>query len=430
MRRAIFFTSALAAFSFAIASLEPAVTMAAGALPRVAVLGGGIAGCTAAGRLARLGAHVTLVEMGRDVGGRASTRRTREDERIAVDHGAPAAEMLTPKGLAMTQDLVDRGWVESFSGAIGRLAPGASAITPGTSASTTAGGEEVRRFRGSPTMNRWCEGLLEGTTVAKSYGRMVRGLVPVRGEADTVAGWRLLDKEDAVVAECDWLFVCGSGVAHPRWTQTFGGAPPLVQAAKDVRDARLDAALEAIGAVGVRPVQAALLGFSGDAAAAWSALPFAIAEIEGDEEVAKVVVQRRGDFVFVVVHSTAAFAGSSQDAFGSSSTAARLGGAGATCDADRERAVVDALVRGLERAVSGFEPKPSAAGACFGPLLHRWGNAFPSGSALATPADGFLPQSRLAFAGDFVGERAGSVEGAMLSGAAAAELLAEHVGRG
>ena len=59
----------------------------------------------------------------------------------------------------------------------------------------------------------------------------------------------------------------------------------------------------------------------------------------------------------------------------------------------------------------------------FGPLLHRWGNAFPEGPAL--PADlAICPDSQVAFCGDYVGTpaRMGSYECALLSGTNLAPL--------
>jgi len=233
------------------------------------------------------------------------------------------------------------------------------------------------------------------------------------------------DKDKAVMTECDWLVVSGSSVAHSRWTKTFGGAPPLAEAASSLKDPKLDSAIAAIESVGSRPVQAAMLGFEGDAAVAWSALPFAIAEIEGDETIAKVVLQRRNGMVFVVAHSTHKFADSNQDTYGATSTAARLGGA--TNNASREEDVLAELVNGLDRCVAGFSLGSSAAAATFGPFLHRWGSAFPQPSQPISPDDAFAPASRVVFAGDYIGQRSGSIEGAMLSGVAAADMLKVHL---
>jgi len=55
---------------------------------RVAVLGSGISGSAAARTLAEKGVKVTVFEAGRGVGGRMSTRRTRDEHNYQFDHGA------------------------------------------------------------------------------------------------------------------------------------------------------------------------------------------------------------------------------------------------------------------------------------------------------------------------------------------------------
>ena len=64
----------------------------------------------------------------------------------------------------------------------------------------------------------------------------------------------------------------------------------------------------------------------------------------------------------------------------------------------------------------------------WGPHLHRWGAAFPDAPLL--PAElALVPSARVAFCGDYIaGERAGSVEGATLSGLRAAEQVAASLG--
>jgi hypothetical protein len=393
--------------------------MASVVMPRVAVLGGGVAGCAAASRLSRLGAHVTLVEMGRGVGGRAATRKTREDKRIEVDHGAPVAEIMTPEGLAMVQELSDKGHAEAFTGTFGQLRPGASSLQPASVL------PDIQRFSGTPNQSAWCQGLLDGASVQTMFGGMVRGMDAMRNDNGHVSGWRLFDKEKALMAECDWLVVSGNGVAHSRWRKAFGGEPPLAEAAIDLKDPKLDSAIAAIEGIVSSPVQAVLLGFEGDAAKAWSALPFSIAAIEGDETIAKISLQRRNDMVFVVAHSTHSFADTATGTYGSTSTAARV--AGAANDVNREQEVLAELIKGVDRCLSGFSVGPCAETATFGPLLHFWGNAFPQLPAPFSSEDAFAPASRVIFAGDYVGQRTGSIEGAMLSGVAAAELLMAHV---
>ena len=61
----------------------------AGDAPRVAVVGGGLAGCAAAAALASRGLGVDLYDMGRTVGGRAS-HRVSEPGGYHFDHGAQA----------------------------------------------------------------------------------------------------------------------------------------------------------------------------------------------------------------------------------------------------------------------------------------------------------------------------------------------------
>lgn len=57
------------------------------------------------------------------------------------------------------------------------------------------------------------------------YKTMIRSLSKNQG-----CQWELMDKDQNVVGSADWLVVAGSGIAHPRWSATFGGEPPLVAA--------------------------------------------------------------------------------------------------------------------------------------------------------------------------------------------------------
>src|SRR5690606_22770394 len=55
----------------------------------VAIIGSGIAGLTAANRLASAGHEVTVFEKSKGYGGRLSTRYAQGDRSITLDHGAP-----------------------------------------------------------------------------------------------------------------------------------------------------------------------------------------------------------------------------------------------------------------------------------------------------------------------------------------------------
>ena len=66
--------------------------------------------------------------------------------------------------------------------------------------------------------------------------------------------------------------------------------------------------------------------------------------------------------------------------------------------------------------------------AAWGPHLHRWGAAFPDAPLL--PAEqAVVPSARVLFCGDYIaGERAGTVEGAALSGMRTADALQLELG--
>eukprot|EP00419_Tripos_fusus_P067856 CAMPEP_0172908780 /NCGR_PEP_ID=MMETSP1075-20121228/181428_1 /TAXON_ID=2916 /ORGANISM="Ceratium fusus, Strain PA161109" /LENGTH=406 /DNA_ID=CAMNT_0013766615 /DNA_START=5 /DNA_END=1225 /DNA_ORIENTATION=- len=399
----------------------------------VAILGGGVGGSAAASSLLRDSGDkvkVTLIEMGRGLGGRACTRGTREDARIAVNHGAPFADVATQQGLAIFQDLQRHGFATEFAGEVRtlKLEPESGAKTFEESCAAT----NTSRWGGMPTMSRLAEGLLARAPRQPEYvhGRMVRKLEPVVS-SDAVAGWRLLDKDGELVSECDWLLVAGSGVAHPRWTASFGGVAPLVAAAEPLQDETLNAAVATVGAMGFRPVQVAMMTFEGEVAAAWRKLPFRVAEVHGDAVLGKVAIQEGSDdVVSVVLHSTHSFAEDSVDVYGATGTAARV--AGVANDRGREQQVLGELVTSMKRALVGDNfldaSHVDSAAAIFGPHLHRWGAAFPSGVPLSLE-QAVCTKARVAFCGDYVGDDAlmGSIEGAILSGTAIGERIAARL---
>ena len=70
-----------------------------------------------------------------------------------------------------------------------------------------------------------------------------------------------------------------------------------------------------------------------------------------------------------------------------------------------------------------------SSAAMWGPMLHRWGSAFP-GNIPTGGADNacdarVCSEARLAFAGDFLAEPGGSIERACLSGFSASRALIE-----
>eukprot|EP01043_Picozoa_sp_COSAG02_P041379 COSAG02_NODE_3423_length_6770_cov_5.903912_2_plen_366_part_00 len=324
----------------------------AGGAPRVrvAVIGGGASGCAAAQQLAgsELVESVDLFEIGRGLGGRATARRTREDPRICVSHGAPMFDIRSDRARALTQTLEASSHLKPFGGTVGSLdATGEFRADPSDSS--------VKLYTGVDGMGSLTEGLLSNTTVNCHFGSMVRDLTPMI-DGDRLDGWQLLDKNGEKLGEAEWLVVTGSAIAHPRWSATFGGEAPLLNAARTspvVRDdVVLQHALAQIAGVENDPLQVAMFALEGEASDQWAALPWSIARVEHDEVLSKIVVQTvDGGLTAIVAHSTHEFAKNAADVFGSTSSAARIGGAKA--DKAREAEI---LLQLLVRSVSLHTP--------------------------------------------------------------------------
>lgn len=287
-----------------------------------------------------------------------------------------------------------------------------------------AGGGEALITGGNGEMAEFADRLLRDRDnavllpIVPAYSSMVRGLV--RGEEER-APWVLTDKNQDEVGRADWLVVAGNGVAHPRWSATFGGAPPLVSAASTLGDRRLDEALEIIGQQTAAPVLTVLLYCTGEVAEHWQCLGFNDGLIKGHDILSKVSIQSCGESACaIVLHSTTPYARDNAGVHGSSSSAARVGDA--SSDSTREDELIDEMLGALAE-VPGL-PITKKSLCAFGPLLHRWGNAFPEGEPLPE-ALSVCPDARVAFCGDYVHTpaRMGSCECALLSGFNVADKL-------
>jgi predicted NAD/FAD-dependent oxidoreductase len=392
---------------------------------RIAVIGAGLAGTSAARHMAQAMPDrveaIALYEIGRGPGGRAATRRTRAVPEFRVNHGAPYADITTAAGRALVDALGEA--VEPYTGArvVIDAASGECRDRPVP--------DGVALIRGADgEMANLAQGLLQDAegqpidAIQPRYTEMVRGLhrAPEPGSQ-----WHLTDKQGEAIGSADWLVVAGSGIAHPRWSKTFGGQPPLVQAAAGLSDARLDEALAVIAGQGAAPVLTVFFHLTGQAAEPWRALGFEDGLIEGHPALAKVSIQPlEGQSCAVVLHSTAEYARSNAGVYGASSSAARVGDASSS--ADREGEIIDDLLAAVA-AMPGL-PTPDPAACAFGPLMHRWGNAFAEGEPLPA-ALAVCPESRVAFCGDYVATdaRMASVESALVSGAQVADGVAVAV---
>merc|ERR1711865_595763 len=249
-----------------------------------------------------------------------------------------------------------------------------------------------------------------------------------------------------VIGTADWLVIAGSGVAHPRWSNTFSGEPPLIAAEQFCPDPQLRTTLDVIAQQQVSPVLAVFFACSGSAARQWLARNYNVVEVTNSAILSRLVIQGNGrggvsqdnggdddedSWCSVVLHSTEEFARQNSGVYGRSSSAARVG------QAVSDASIGDRLIATMLAAVHDIPdmPEPVSLSAYeYGPVLHRWGNAFPQGTALPDEL-AFLPSSRVAFCGDYVASsssssgtsdapRIGRFESALLSGTAAGENIA------
>ncbi|EJK70449.1 hypothetical protein THAOC_08194 [Thalassiosira oceanica] len=368
---------------------------------KACVLGGGIGGCSAVRYLDTK--SLALVEMGRGLGGRSSTRMSRDDPRIAINHGAPSADIRTREGASIMKDLESHGYATKVSGT--------NELSSGI----------LEQWRGDPNMSTLCEGLTRGREYETYFKTMVHSVVPTIVGDSVVEGWTLLDKNDRVIVRTDWLIVSGSGAAHPRWRAAFKSEPPLIEAAKLIGNEELNDAIERIGSIDARPVQVAMMAFDTSSISDNTS----IISTPDDDVLDKLVMTKSKDgrLVSIVAHSTTEFANTVNNVYGSKSTAARIGGA--TSSAEREQKVLSEIMTAVDVNLKQMN-KADCPDPTLGPFLHRWGNAFPDGEPLPYNK-AIIKEAKLAFCGDYVGEKNtfGSIEGALLSGKVVGEELSK-----
>ena len=394
---------------------------------RVAVIGAGVAACALAAALRRGGwaGPLSLWESGRGPGGRAASRRSRQDSELCLDHGAPVLSIVGEPAPALLDPLLRRGVVLPWSGTIrGLNGEGRLRLSP---ESPYCRG---RLFRGEGGMDSLCRGLLELAgleghgPIDGHYGVLVRQLRRLQPR-----GWQLLDAEGTVLAEVDWLLLSSTLLAHPRsrlllnWPEA-----PLQQALRQgpaaPPDPRLDHALAAIASLRSEARSNLLLLASGANAAAWEALPFRLLEFDAAAAqrwgLQRVSVQpfapgRCG----LVAHSTATFAAEHLSVYGSRSSIATV--LGVAPRPEQEAAVIEALSEALAAALAAWLTPEQLAGA--DRQLMRWGAAFPLHPGLPAPLQ-LCPASRVGFCGDYVEvEGFGRIEAALRSAESLAEAL-------
>ncbi|WP_322775289.1 NAD(P)-binding protein [Synechococcus sp. CBW1107] len=394
------------------------------AAPSLAVIGAGVAGCALAARMRRLGwqGPISLWESGRGPGGRASTRRSRHDDLVRLDHGAPLLSISGSPQPTLLAPLLDGGWVEPWSGALAQLDGEGRLIAGGTDPLT-----QGDLYRGRGGMDQLCRGLLElgGTGLELHSQCLVCDLAPTAH-----GGWELLDQQQQRLDVADWLVLSGTLLVHPRCQTLLGWPePPLQPLARTLRDPQLERAAAAIAAIDSSPRCALLVLIQASAAEAWRRLPFRLLSFEAAAErrwgLSRLSIQPLEDGrCAVVAHSSAAVARLHADVIGSRSSVAQL--PGVSPSPQREQTLIDTLASALSAVMEPWIAPLVLEGA--DPQLMRWGAAFPEGFGLASELM-LCPQSRIGFCGDFIsGPGFGRIEGALRSGEELAEQLLAAMG--
>ena len=428
---------------------------------RVAVLGGGVAGCSFARQLSRRGeVEIHLYEMGRGPGGRTATRRSRETP-LKVDHGAPCFDVRKKSGFhEVAESLVETGHLARV-GKDGRQWRYFAKVEKDT-APMAFPTEGYAAYVGTPGMSALCDGLLasaDAGRVTTHFATKVDGLEVL--DADGGMAWRLYggggrDKPSKDLGTFDYLVVTGSGIAHPRWEAMFGQEAPLIKALSPPTD-KVAALLQAVAQIKSSPVTVVFAQYDAEQAKAWiESAPFEVLrfaphagseimgggyrrEDDGSEVrwpaskaqsiVDGLVVRRHEDgHVTLVIHASESYSDSAKHVYGSGSTAALMG-AGKTGESNHKRTEEELIAEVLEAASLAIDVDAQGAAAMqaptIGPFLHRWGSAFPVASTAIGKSVAIVEEAHLLFAGDFVAsERPGTIEGAALSAMDAADKLA------
>jgi predicted NAD/FAD-dependent oxidoreductase len=201
-------------------------------VPRVAVVGAGLAGLACARALAADGAQVTVLEKSRGPGGRAATRVTARDgdghpasDALAFDHGAQYATARDARFVGQLEAWRALGVAAEWEGRIVALAGGA--VRPAGDAA-----RPVRRWVGVPGMHAFGRALaahagMHGVTLARGVRvTVVQGAAGAAG-----ARWTLGDEAGAAHGPFDAVIVA---VPAPQAAPLLAAVPSLAARAAAV----------------------------------------------------------------------------------------------------------------------------------------------------------------------------------------------------
>lgn len=401
---------------------------------RIAVIGGGVAGCSCAWRLARSPhvASVTLFEMGRKAGGRAGTRQTRQIPGLMVNHGAPLFHFSQPSSevASLLTLLQTSGHLVPWEGTFGMYDVQAMRTMEGWASEGAEPGpkSEVSHFQGAPGMSSMCHGILQcaASKVETRYGIKVSSMM--RAGDSQGEPWEVYDQEGNSLGQFDWVVVTSASLGHEyNAKRLFGDAPLLHAAAQSTVFSELhDAVRHITGTYSASPRHVAMMAWptSQEVVETLRQLPYDVTVIEESDVLSRVVRQSLDEpYLVVVVHSTEEFSMVNWGTIGSAGMASSMRLEGSLGTLTGEQAVLDEMVNAFQVMVSQIAgrplPKPE-----WGPCLHRWGAAFPNATYGLDKCDEqqslLFPRARVAVAGDFLSQPRGTIEGAMQSGLEAA----------
>ena len=354
---------------------------------RVAILGSGISGSSAARRLAENGLKVTVFEGGFGAGGRTSTRITRDEHQYQFDHGAqyigsPKTKDFEKALLQWKSDGFVKDWSDgNFFTAKANL--------------EVKMDEKKDRFVGYPKMSSICENLLKHENINLVTQTQARASLDDEGK------WKLIHgktKED--VGTFDWLIASDRNSANGRRKDL--SSADVKDFANSVRKIKPIKSLTAM-VVFDKPLDIGMDGvlFEGEnyGSLGWIARDSSKPGRERDDGRECWVIQTNPDAAKALLEGKESL------------------------DEIREIAktvLVDDLLKVLPSLKAGIVLPEIQE--CMG---HRWGAAFPinTNTEYAEMDSQIFETKKFVACGDYFGKYSGRIEGAYLSGISAADKL-------
>lgn len=362
----------------------------AGVVPKIAVVGGGIAGAVCASTLAKNGISVTLFESARGPGGRMSRRReTAEDgAELFFDHGAPYFTVTDPVVLSLVHEWESRGLVAQWMENLGTFDRISNKFVDHKIELRT-------KYVGVPGMNSICRTLCDEPGIESKFGVGVGKM----NWSDSEHLWSLIGLDGKLLGSFDGVVASDKNVASPRHTDVTGRSPPLdLNWAPDLACRMQN--------IPVRPCFAMMLAFKEPL----TSVPFKGFSFINSEVLSAAFCDsskpgRSCTFECWVLHSTKEYAQKLIAEYGLTKLSN------------------ETLTKIAEDLLHEFQNTGLCTSEPYFKKAHRWGSAFPSVSIATEEKCLFDKKQKAAICGDFC--TSPSVEGAILSGLSAASKFVD-----